>query len=186
MPGDCADAYNIIDVLSRAETGHRLIREVPVESFRLASTGAVLTNVGTTHVVLDESQLIKFQSDAGATAAVWAIFDVPGDYEPSLDVLKLRLMARMDGDTDTPLITATGSKLGVGQAAAAFTVTDTVEIIGTTLAVYELDLSGNRLQPGQQAVVILTPEAHATNSMLVYAGVFQYAGNLALTTQSQR
>lgn len=152
-----------------AGDGYWVERETDLGSWRAATTTVPLS--------ASTAPLLAYAFDSVLTAIYWSAsssattsinFKIPADFDQSQDTIRIRLTAAMAGTTDTPTITASGYRARVGDSAAtAITAVASDAITGTAIAQYDILLTGNEFQPGDDLRIILTPGAHTTDILYV-------------------
>lgn len=114
-------------------------------------------------------------------------YTVPLDFDASKDSLRIRVTGVMSGTTDSPTITASGFRTRAGDTtSAALTSVASDPVSGTTIAVYEILMTGNGLQPGDNLRITLTPGAHTTDSLYALGLAIGYKSSLVAYTKGER
>ncbi len=120
-------------------------------------------------------------------------FDIPQDYDRSLDLagIRLHLMPAAAHATDTSDMGVTTAQSiyrgGVVEITTVRTAVAETAVASVTKLVREsvLDISGSGYQPGDH--VRLTLDANATSTELILLGIdFLYSGNVAATNDDDR
>lgn len=154
-----------------------------------ASTTAVPLSASTTPLLAYAfgSQLPSIYWAAGNSATANLCYRLPADFDAAEDKIRIRFSAAMAGTTDTPAITASGYYARVGDTApSAFTSVASDAVTGTALAKYDITLSGNGFQPGDDIRIILTPGTHATDILYVTGVAIGYKSSLVAYTKGER
>jgi hypothetical protein len=166
----------------------RVIQGVNINTVR-ADGGLILT--GSTNpkrlaveTSFDALVVTNAQTDLGRL-----VFQVPRDYDQSLDYLRLRFLAESAGDTDTPTIdaaiylkrkeTALSSDLDP-------TISSAVNNNTTGAGWVEVNADGLDLRPGDALNIELTTSAHTTDSLHVYGLEAVYKSDLVYFEKSER
>lgn len=169
----------------RVTQGQGFLKNQPVSlyDFHLASDGAPLTTTLTTNPGPDKT-------DTNMTTLSWAAskvvtaglnFSVPDDYDKAKDHLKLKLKAVMASTTDTPAIDAALYKDDDGATDLDPTISAD---LSDTLAWVEIDCSGQSLEAGDVLQINITPEAHTSDALNVYAAKWEYRSTLVYADRS--
>jgi len=146
----------------------------------LARTGAITldANVGT---VTGASQ----SGGGGGSAVATVGWMVPRDYDEATDIIVLRIAAKMTGSTDTPTLSASGSRRPVGGAAVAM-VADSgspSDDLSATARIIEIFFKGQGLTRDQQVQFTLTSEAHPVDEIELLAVGVAYHSTLVSYNQ---
>lgn len=174
---------NPATLLSRFEkliTGYGFKKNVPISlyDFHLESSGAPLTTTLGTNPGFDKKgtsskhTVLSWQAAKVVTAGIQV--QVPDDYDETLDIFILKLKAVMSGSSDTPNFGAAAYK---NEAAADLAPDDTADL-SDTIAWVNVDLSGNSLAAGDNLTIDLTPEAHGSDSIDIFAAKLEYRSDL--------
>lgn len=161
-------------------TGFGFKKNIPLSlyDFHLTATAAALTTDIGTNAGLDKkgtsSKHTVLTWAAGKVVAAGITVQVPDDYDETLDIFILKLKAAMASTTDTPNIGAAAYK---NEAATDLAPDDTADL-SDTIAWVNVDLSGNSLKMGDNLTIDLTPEAHGSDSIDVFAAKIEYRSDL--------
>lgn len=161
-------------------TGFGFKKNIPLSlyDFHLTSSGAPLTATIDTNAGYD-----KKGTSSKHTVLTWAAekvvaagitVQVPDDYDRDNDIFILKLKAVMSSDSDTPNFGAAAYK---NEAATDLAPDDTADL-SDTIAWVNVDLSGNSLVAGDNLTIDLTPEAHGSDSIDVFAAKIEYRSDL--------
>lgn len=156
---------------------------VSLYDFNLASSGAPLTTTLSTNPGFDkaDTNLTILSWAASKVVAAGLVIQVPDDYDSAKDHLKLKLKAAMGGATDVPTITAAAYSDSAGTTDLA---PDATAALSATKAWVEIDLSSNSLSAGATITLALTPAAHTTDAINVYAAKVEYRSTLVYADRS--
>ncbi len=117
------------------------------------------------------------------------VFNVPRDYDQSLDSLKIRFLAQSAGDDDTPTIDAAIYRKREGVALSSDldpTISGAVSN-NTSLADYvEIDCSDLGMKPGDALNVVLTTSAHTSDVLHIYSLEVVYKSDLVYFSKTDR
>ena len=169
------------------EGGNGIIVRRPIQllDWYLAATGAALTTTTSTNPGMGkiDTGMTGIIADADAVGEVGLTFHVPSDYDATSDHLKLRLRAMMNGSTDTPGfdVQAYHSDDGTTDLAPS-----DIGDLGATLAWVETDLSSKGLDYGDTLEVQITPQAHSTDVIQIYAAEWEYKSTIVSVLLSDR
>jgi len=127
--------------------------------------------------------------DTNALALVWAAdkvveaglnIQVPDDYDKAKDHLKLKIKCVSAG-TDAPKI---GTVAYLDSDSTTDLGPDDTAAASTSLRWLEVDLSGNSLEAGDTLTLGLTPAAHSSHALHVYAMKLEYRSTLVYADRS--
>lgn len=180
--------------------GFLRVKEIPLQSVHLASSGLLL-GAPVAFVAADpdadppvaevpgapgfgvtNTNTVIIQWTSSVVTAAGLSVQVPDDYDETMDHLKLKLKAASAGGTDSPAITVAAYKDSAPTVDLAPAAT---EAAGTESAWLEVDLSGRRLVAGDVLQLKLTPGAHTTDALNVYAIKVEYRSSLVYNDQTQ-
>lgn len=164
--------------------GFLRVKEIPLQSVHLASDGSLLTTTLTTNPGWDKAgtNMTVLSWAADKVVAAGLTLQVPDDYDETKDHFKLKLKAASAGETDSPAITVAAYKDSAPTVDLAPAAT---EAAGNEAAWLEVDLSGNSLVAGDVLQLTLTPGAHTTDALNVYAIKVEYRSSLVYNDQTQ-
>lgn len=150
-------------------------REVSANDIQnLASVGGLLASDSTPILEYtdgDTDSALRLRWAAGDANPIVAQVPLPPDLDPDEDV-ELHLRAAMGGATDTPVISA-DSYFNEGDTKVE---DDSAAVDGTTVAEYTITIAAADVPGGAQTLTVeLTPGAHATDALHVYAIWLEYA-----------
>lgn len=172
------DLVDLVSELKDCVTRARV--DIPLHSWRLAADYTVLTAATIPGVVInDNGPAIEWA--ATETAAILAQVKVPGDYDAVADSLTLNLQVLKEGATDNVTVGVAvyvSPEAGGGRGAdlnptdpttgaAAFDGTDDPGLLTASL-------SGNSVVAGDTLTVVLTPGAHGTDAIELWASWLTY------------
>jgi hypothetical protein len=178
--------------MERITTGYgfkRTIAGININTLRLA-TGAILAadsgnpQRGSLETNFEGVILASSQTDLGSLT-----FQIPRDYDQSVDKLRIRFLANSAGDTDTPAIDAAMYRK---RAAAALssdidpTISAAVNNNTAKAGWVEIVSEGDGWQAGDAVTILFTSGAHTTDALHVYGLEVVYAGDLAYFDQDDR
>ncbi len=161
-------------------TGFGFKKNVPLSlySFHLTDDGSPLSETIDTNAGFDKkgasSKHTVLTWAATKVGAIGIQVQVPDDYDETLDIFILKLKAVMASDSDTPNFGVTAYK---NEASTDLAPDDTTDL-SDTIAWVEVDLSGNSLVAGDNLTINLTPEAHGSDSIDVFAAKIEYRSDL--------
>jgi hypothetical protein len=174
----------------RISTGHgfkRVIQGLNINSIRAA--GLIPTASTEPSRESLETNFEGLRVSNGQTALGDVTFNIPRDYDESVDKLHFRFLAASSGDTDTPTIdaaiyrkrplTALGSDLDPTISAAMnnnTTGADYVEVVS----------QGDGHQAGDAITAVFTTSAHSTDNADIYGFEVVYMSDLAYFDKTDR
>jgi len=143
----------------------------------------IAPNTGTSYAI-DSVGFPIISTQPAATYIGAYSFVVPRDYDQQTDYLRLRLMLKMNGATDTPSISTGVSTFAIGSTTPTFFST-VVGVSGTysstasstlsqTLQEFEFDVPQAALVSNEVVVFSLSTSAHTTNSVYIYGASATY------------
>jgi len=165
--------------------GFKRVREIPLQTFFLHSSGAPLTTTLTTNPGFDkfETNLTGLTWAAGKVVKAGLTFVVPDDYDETSDKLKLKLKALSAGSTDTPKLDA---EAYIDDTPATDIDPTISAALSSSAAWVEIDFSGNSLAAGDILTIGIFPEAHGTDAVEVYGAKWEYASDLVFYDDTNR
>ena len=166
----------------------RVIQGVNINTVRadggLILTGSTNPNRTAVETSFDALVVTNAQTDLGRL-----VFQVPRDYDQSLDYLRLRFLAESAGNTDTPTIDAAIYRKREGVALSA-DLDPTISLATNTLLALadwvEVNCDGLDLRPGDALNIELTTSAHTTDSLHVYGLEAVYKSDLVYFEKQER
>jgi len=182
------NAGTFLKRLGAVTTGYGFKKAVPVHlnECHKYDDGALLTTTVTAagYDMLDtgSKQRVIFVDD-DETSMFGFNFSVPEDYDESIDKLRIRALASMDGGTtDTVYLDAEIYRKRAGAVATA-DLDPTIDPVRIPAAIAsaawsEVNADGNDLQGGDQLTVVLKTAAHTTDGIIVYGIEVVYAADL--------
>lgn len=186
------NAGTFLKRLEAVTTGYgfrRVIQGININTLRLA-TGAILAadsgNPGrvTLETYFEGVQLPSSQTDLGSLT-----FNIPRDYDQTVDKLRIRFLANSAGDTNTPTIDAAMYRKRA-LAALSADIDPTISAAvnnNTTKADYvEIVSDGDGWQPGDAVTVLFTTSAHTTDALNIYGLEVVYASDLVYYDADER
>ena len=190
------DQYNFLKMLQGVITGDGVLVEksMSLRDFNLFSDGSTLTTTTSTNAGFTKGE-------TNATILTWAATKVvavgievhlPFDYDESKDEFEFHMQAGMGGSTDTPGFTANVyskrngvaltadliagaaalSRVGAVESTAALAVATT----GSKSVFFKV--SGKKLKGGDTLTFKITPGAHGTDAINVYAAWIKYRSDI--------
>lgn len=178
--------------LERIVTGQgfkRVIQGVDINSMRLATGGILAADSGNPGRVSLEThfegvQLPSSQTDLGSLA-----FQVPRDYDESIDKMYVRFLANSAGATNTPTIDAALYQKKIETALSADldpTISAAVQTSTAKADWVEIKAESQGLVAGAAVTWVLTTSAHTTDALNIYALEVVYYSDLAYFDSSMR
>jgi len=140
--------------------------------YSLGLNGGVFA-AGATFTTVNNVPIIS--SAASNTTIATYGFLVPRDYDENSDQIRVRLLARMGGATNTPTLTVASSTTILGSTVGIAGTSVTSSAITATEAVYEFDLSGQGLTRDEILSFVITAGAHTTDAVQIFAVEVVYA-----------
>ena len=190
------NAATFLERLDAIITGKGFKKAVPVHlnECHKYDDGALLTTTVTAagYDLLDtgSKQRVIFVDD-DETSMFGFNFSVPEDYDESIDKLRIRALASMDGGTsDTVYLDAEIYRKRAGAAATA-DLDPTIDPVRIPAAIAsaswrEVNADGNTLQGGDQLTIVLKTAAHTTDGILIYGIEVVYAGDIVYFDKADR
>lgn len=161
---------------------------IPLSTIR-NSTGLGLSGA-TTPIIEISSSALRISWVANDSAAVNLTIPIPADYcedeRDGADHFKIILLMKMGGATDTPTISGDGVIERKAVAQTALDADASAAVTGTTLAEYEIDLSGQGFKAGDAVTINLTPGAHTTDALYLYGAWLEVREQWVATDESIR
>ena len=166
----------------------RVIQGVNINTVK-ADGGLILTastnpNRNAVETSFDALVVTNNQTDLGRL-----VFNVPRDYDKSLDYMRLRFLAESAGDTDEPTIDAA---IYLKRAETALssdldpTISDAVNTNTVGAGYVEVNCDGLDLRPGDALNIEMTTSAHTTDSLHVYGLEAVYKSDLVYFDKADR
>ncbi len=177
--------------LKRAESiitgfGYKKVLPISLYDAHLESDGSPLTTSLGTNPGFDKKgtsskhTVLTWAADKVVAAGV--TFQIPDDYDQTQDELKFMIKVKSAGTTNTPTFTAAVYK----NDSATDLAPDATAAISSTLAWVEFDLDGNSLVAGDNITIDITPGAHSSDAIDVFALKMEYRTDLVFYTQTER
>lgn len=161
----------------------------PIADFRTVA-GLVLDGSTTApQVKAVETNGLAVQAAASTTACGTFIFAVPKDYDPTSDILEIKLTAVSGGTTNAPTLTATAynKRAGVALSSVLTVVASAAIPISTAFAAERtVSLSANKLLPDDILTINIVAAAHTTDVVNIVGCDIIYRSNVVLTDMAQR
>lgn len=133
------------------------------------STGATIISVNNVPIL----------SSAASNTLITDIgFLVPRDYDEASDQIKVRLLARSGGTTNTPTLTVASSTTQLGSTVGVAGTSVVSAAITAVEAAYEFDLSGQGLTRDSILNFTVTASAHTTDTVQIFGIEVVYASCL--------
>jgi hypothetical protein len=114
-------------------------------------------------------------SAASQTTVATYGFLVPRDYDENSDQIRVRILARMGGATNTPTLTVASSTTLLGGTVGVAGTSVTSAALSNVEAAYEFDLSGQGLTRDEILSFVITAGAHTTDALQIFAIEIVYA-----------
>ena len=177
--------------LERISTGQgfkRVIQGLNINSLRDAD-GIILTDSTepsreALETNFDGVVVSSSQTDLGSLT-----FQIPRDYDESVDKLDIRFLANSAGDTDTPTIDCAMYRKRAGAALSSDidpTISGAVNT-NTGLADWvQVRSHGDGWQAGDAVTCIFTTSAHTTDALNIYGLEVVYASDLVFFEETER
>jgi len=175
---------NFLSTIEDIVTGDGFYRDVPInlrEAF-LHSDGATLTTTLTTNpgFAMVNTNTLVLSWAAAKVVKAGLQFQVPGDYDESLDVLSVWVKA---GCSDAPTVTV---EAFVDSAATTDLAPDAISALTTAYAWREINLDGNGLLANDIVTLTFVPGTHAAAAVNFSAVKMRYRGDLAIFDLDER
>lgn len=162
--------------LKAPDNGFNLDVDLGLGNASLGSGTTMTTDSGGLHILSEAA------SSTALTIGTWG-FIVPRDYDQVSDIFKIRVVAKMAGATDTPALTiatstaaSSTSQVGLSGLVYSSTIaantagsTATTSALSATAAIYEADLSAQKLTRDTLVTVKLTSAVHNTDAVQILA-----------------
>ena len=185
------NAANYLKKMDGTVTGSgikRVIQGVNINTVRadggLILTGSTNPNRTAVETSFDALVVTNAQTDLGRL-----VFNVPRDYDQSLDYLRLRFLAESAGDTNEPTIDAEIYLKRAGETLSADldpTISEAVNTNTVGAGYVEVNADGLDLRAGDALNVVLTTSAHATDSLHVYSLEAVYKSDIVYFDKQDR
>lgn len=140
--------------------------------------GLTLTAATVPAVLRTETNGMTVAGAASSTALGSFTYQVPRDYDEATDEFKIRVLAGMDGATDTPTLDATVYRKRAGVALSADLNPSASAALAAATAWKTIDGSGKALKRDDVLTVNLLSGAHTTNALSVHAIEIVYRSTL--------
>lgn len=117
------------------------------------------------------------------------VFQIPRDYDESIDKLHIRFLANSAGDTDTPTIDCAMYRKRAGAALSSDidpTISGAVNNSTNIADWVEIVSEGDSWKAGDAVTCIFTTSAHTTDALNVYGLEVVYASDLVYFELSER
>lgn len=173
----------LLDRINRIITGNGFKRTIDGTSL-YDLTEAAGNHIGastTPPIAAIETYGVGVAVAAGTTFAGCLNVRIPRDYDESLDILKVNILAVSAG-TDVPTLTCTAyrKRTGVAMSSALTVVASAAIPTVTALAAWRtINISGNSLKGGDVVHIALATAAHASHVANLLAIEVEYRGDLA-------
>lgn len=131
--------------------------------------GLTLTGATVPAVLRTETNGMTVAGAASTTALGSFTFQVPRDYDEATDEFKIRVLAGMDGATDTPTLDATIYRKRAGVALSADLNPTASAALAADTAWKTIDGSGKALKRDDVLTINILSGAHTTNALSVHA-----------------
>ncbi len=175
---------NLLKRLEGLITGDGFWRDVPInlrEAF-LHSDGGTLTTTTSTDpgfaMVGTNTLVLTWAATKVVKGALQ--FQVPGDYDETLDELSVWVYASC---TDTPTVTV---EAFVASASTTDLAPDAISALATAYAWKEINLDGNSLLANDIVTLTFVPGTHASNAVNFAAVKLRYRGDLVIYDADER
>jgi len=152
------------------------------------SDGTILTGATEPKRASLETTFEGVVSTAGQTDLGTLQFVIPGDYDATNDVLKVRFLAQSAG-TDVPAIDATLYRKREGAAISSDlgpTISGAINTVTALADWVEIDCSGLSLLPGDAISMDFTLDAHASHDADIYGLEVIYSSDLVYYYSADR
>lgn len=189
------NGFNVANFLKGLEalvTGDgfkRVIQGVNINTLHLADGAPLAADSGNPMRATLESYFEGVQLASSQTALGTLTFQIPRDYDESVDKLDIRFLANSAGDTDVPTIDATMYRKRAGAALSSDidpTISAAVNSNTTKAGWVEVRSHSDSWQAGDAVTIILASSAHTTDALNVYGLEVVYASDLAYFEDSER
>ncbi len=166
----------------------RVIQGVNINTVR-ADGGLILTNSTNPSRTAVETSFDALVGASSQTDLGRLVFNIPRDYDQSLDFLRIRFLVQSAGDTNTPTIDGAIYRKRGGVALSADldpTISGAINTL-TALADYvEINADGLGMRPGDALNVELTASAHTTDAIHIYGLEVVYKSDLVYFSKTDR
>ena len=167
----------------------RVIQGVNINTIR---SGDGIIPTASTHPgrVAVETSFDALTSDANQTALGQLTFQIPRDYDATVDKLDFRFLAQMAGDDDDDItIDAAMYRKRAGAALTADldpTISGAINTLTELADWVEVRSHGDEWQPGDAVCIDFTASTHANDAIHVYGIEVVYASDLAYYNDDER
>jgi hypothetical protein len=160
-------------------------------SLRNATDGIVLTASTEPALEAEETNFIIVESNTSQTSLGRLTFQVPRDYDQSLDHMAVRFLCNSSGTTDAPTIDATlYQKVPATALSSDLNPTISAAISKTSATTgtgwVEVVASGLGLKPGAMVTWVFTVSAHTSDEVNVYGLEVVYNSDLVYYDPTDR
>ena len=184
-----ANFWKGLEALVTGDGFKRVIQGININTLRLASGAILAADSGNPGRVSLETYFEGVQLPSSLTALGTLTFQIPRDYDESVDKLDLRFLVNSAGDTNTPTIDASMYRKRAG-AALSSDIDPTISAAVNTNTVkagwVEVRSHGDGWQAGDAVTVILASSAHTTDALNMYGLEVVYASDLAYFEDDER
>ncbi len=189
------NGFNVANFLKGLEalvTGDgfkRVVQGININTLRLASGAILAADSGNPMRASLETYFEGVQLASSQTALGTLAFQIPRDYDETVDKLDIRFLANSAGDTDTPTIDASMYRKRA-EAALSADIDPTISAVvnnNTAKADWvEVRSHDDGWKAGDAVTIILASSAHTTDALNVYGLEVVYASDLAYFEDSER
>jgi len=165
------------DGTPKGDAGFLVSRAMNLTSLTTAA-GLTLTASTVPAILLTETNGMTVAIAASETAGGSFTFQIPRDYDEATDELKIRLVAGMDGATDSPTMDATVYRKKAGVALSADLNPTASSALGEATAWKTIDVTGEGLVRDDILTINLVSGAHTTNAVSIHAVELVYRSTL--------
>ena len=167
----------------------RVIQGLNINSLRLATGGILAVDSGnpqrrSLETYFEGVRLASSQTDLGSL-----VFQIPRDYDESIDKLHIRFLANSGGDTNTPTIDAAMYRKRVGAALSSDidpTISGAVNNNTNKADWVEIVSEGDGWKAGDAVTCLFTSSAHTTDHLEIYGLEVIYASDLVYYEDAER
>ena len=166
----------------------RVIQGVNINTVK-ADGGLILTATTNPRRIAAETSFDVLASNTSDTDLGRLAFNIPRDYDQSLDYLRIRFLAKSAGDTDTPTIDAVIYRKRKETALSSDldpTISESVNNDTDDADYVEVNADGLGMQAGDALSVELVAGAHTTDVLHVYGLEVVYKSDLVYFDKTDR